>query len=134
MGIVLNFLKKSAPLAVRKFRSEDDVMISYNDLEDIPLNSPINIDEDNPEAGEYIRIPSPNRNSLMFTVTMSAGYHWKLHHHNCVETCLVFKGHLYDYISKQKAGAAQILKFGSHDKHFVVAKSDSVFYVEFIKP
>ena len=134
MSIVLDFLKKRVPIAVKKFRAENDVMITYKELKTIPINVPIPIEKDNPNAGEYIRIPSPNKDSLMFTVTMMAGHFWQLHHHDCRETCLVFKGHLKDHITKQKAGAAQVLTFEGYQPHYVEAKSDSIFYVEFMKP
>mgnify|MGYP001007683446 FL=1 len=70
----------------------------------------------------------------MVTVTMRAGRFWKLHKHNCVETILVFKGHLKEHLSGDMVGAAEILQFDKFESHLVESLSDSIFYVEFKRP
>lgn len=133
---MINFFKKkiNLPKAVRKFRTKNDVLITFNELKKIPLNTLIQIHPDIPGAIECTRISSVNPDSLMFTVTMKKGEIWEKHHHNCEETCVVYKGKLKDVVTGYEATSAQLLNFSPYQEHYVIAEEDSIFYVEFKKP
>lgn len=120
--------------AVQKFRTAENLIITYDELSKVPINTVIQMYPNNPGAIEYIRITSNTEDSLMFTITMKEGQIWKDHHHNCCEVCVVFKGQLRDLYTGKEAGPAEMLRFKKYDNHSVVALKDSVFYVEFKKP
>lgn len=127
------FKRKPKGDAIDKFREEKDSLITFEDLAKIPLNEMQQIVKDRPGAIECIRLKSGTE-SLMFTVYMKQGEVWEKHHHDCDEVCVVFKGELKDTIQNKTAKSAQALEFKAGQRHYVVAKKASVFYVEFKKP
>lgn len=127
-------MDKSNIEAINKFRDEKDLLITYAELEKIPLNETIQMIKKSPGAIECIRITSRIENTLMFTVSMKANQVWEQHHHDCDETTIVFRGRLRDILNDKEAGIAESLFYKKKKSHFVVAMEDSVFYVEFKKP
>lgn len=134
MKNLVKIFKKYEPKALDDFRKVDDVLISYNDLERIPLDVKQVMKRDMPDAIEFTRITSPNPDSLMFTVTMKKGQVWEMHHHDCKETILVFSGDIQEVISGDKACRAETITVPPYTRHYVIANKDSIFYVEFLKP
>lgn len=119
---------------IEKFRNEEDTLIKYSDLMKWPINVMKQIIEDRPGAIECTRITSNNKNSVMFTVTMMQGTSWQRHHHDCEEIILVAQGRLKDEVNNREVTNMQLLVFKPYEKHYVVAKEPSLFYVEFKKP
>lgn len=125
---------KSNVEAIKRFRDEANVLISYNQLKEIPLNNTVQINLEEEGAIECTRISSTSDDNLMFTVTMKKGQRWERHYHDCHETCVVYKGEIKDLISGVSATSAHPLYFKPYEQHYVIAVKDSVFYVEFKKP
>lgn len=119
---------------IDKFQAKSDLLITYEDLKKIKLNEVQQIVKSLPGAIECIRISSINKDSLMFTVTMKANQLWEKHHHDCEETCVVYKGKLIDALTGYDAGPAELLNFKPYQPHYVIAEEDTIFYVEFKKP
>lgn len=131
------FKSKKQAGAIVKFKSSKNLLITYEELEKIPLNVMYQMVEDRVGAIESTRISSNDPNTLMFTVSMREGEFWDTHHHDCFETCVLFKGELYDYrssVSGKLLGTAGLLTFEPFVSHKVVALKDSIFYVEFKNP
>lgn len=135
---MISLFKNKKPVeAIRKFKSSKDLLITYEELEKIPLNVMTQMVSERSGAIESTRISSNNPDTLMFTITMKEGELWDTHHHDCFETCVLFKGELYDYRSSTSGkviGAAGILTFKPFVPHKVIALKDSIFYVEFKNP
>jgi len=120
--------------AIEKFKDKKDRLITYEELEKIPLNQMIQIVPELPGAIEVIRITSTSENTLMFTVTMKPNQLWEKHHHDCFETCAIFKGRLTDAVTGKSAGIAESMTFQPYEPHYVVSEENTIFYVEFKKP
>lgn len=119
--------------AIKKFREEDDLLISFEELSKIPLNKVNQLYPELEGAVEFTRISS-NSNNLMFTVSMKKGQLWLKHKHDCVEIILVYKGKLRDLVQDKLVQRAETLVFQKEQPHYVLAEEDSIFYVEFKKP
>lgn len=128
------FNKNKTIEAVKKFREKDDKLITYEELSKFELNKIEQIRPNKPGAIECIRISTDDPNTLMFTISMQKGEVWEQHHHDCCETCIIFKGELKDELTGYKAGPAQELNFKIGDPHRVIALAYSIFYVQFKKP
>ena len=124
----------NTPRTIRKYQIEEDLMISYKELDNLPLNESMQLVPSNPGAVEFVKISSYDTSSLMFVVTMKKNQLWERHHHDCEESCVVFKGRLKDLLTGKAAGPAESLDFKQHESHYVVAEVDSIFYVKFNKP
>ena len=120
--------------AIKKFRDKKNLLITYEELGQIPLNVVQPMIKENPEAIECTRITSNNPDTLMFTVSMQKNQVWESHHHDCKELCVVYKGRLREVLKNKVANPAQSLEFEPNQTHFVVAEEPSIFYVEFKKP
>ena len=129
-----NFLKKNKLEAIKRFQDKNDLLITYEQLENIPLNKMIQIVPDLPGAIECTRISSNKKDSLMFTVTMKKNQLWEKHHHDCEETCVIYKGKLTDILTDYSVGSMQMLNYKPYTSHYIIAEEDSIFYVEFKKP
>ena len=128
---VFNKIFNKDNVAIEKFRDKEDRLITYKELLKIPMGKTVQILEDSPGDIECTRIKSTDENSIMFTVTMKKGKVWEKHHHDCHEICVVYRGELVDEIGDRVAKSAQLLNFKPNQPHYVVAKEDSIFYVEF---
>lgn len=133
MSILKKLFYRYTNAAILKFRDPKDVLITFADLEKIPLDEMVEIVPEKPGAIKCTRISSPN-DSLMFTVTMKKGEFWENHHHDTYEIILVAKGKLMDENTNIVAEKAQTLTFKPYQTHHVVAKEDCLFYVEFKNP
>lgn len=126
--------KSGAEEVIDKFRSENDVLITYELLSTFKINETIQIVPELPNAILCTRIVCDNPDKLMFTVDMKKNQLWEKHYHDCFETCAVFKGKLKDMSSGQVAGPMEVIKLRPFQSHYIIAEEDSIFYVEFIKP
>lgn len=126
-------MKKLEPIAVTKFKKKEDLLITFEELSNIPINEVIQYLPEIEGAIEGTRITSNNDN-LMFTVTMKKGQLWQKHNHDCLEMILLYKGKLRELITNTVISKAQTVSFDSYQSHYVLAEEDSIFYVEFKKP
>ena len=134
MKNIFNLFKIKNYNTYDKFRANEDLLITYNDLKNIPLNKMEEVEQDRLGAIQCTRINSLHPDRLMFTVSMKKDEVWKPHHHNCLEKCIVKSGLLLDSVSGITAGPFEILEIKAGITHFVIAKEDCIFYVEFTKP
>lgn len=120
-------------MPINKFKINKNKLITYDDLKSIPLNEVIIMDDTGLNGHiEYTRISSYTK-SLMFTVSMKKGSEWFIHHHDCKETIVVYKGKLIDMLTKKEIVRAETINFNINENHYIKALEDSVFYVEFNK-
>lgn len=126
-------MKKLEPVAVIKFRKKEDLLITFDELSEVPLNKVIQYLPDIEGAIEGTRISS-NGDSLMFTVTMKKGQLWQKHNHDCIETILLYKGTMRELITDTVITKAETMTLQPYNTHYFLAEEDSIFYVEFKKP
>lgn len=134
---MFNFLKKSQKEkdtdAVEKFRDDDNPLISFQQLSEIPLNEVQQLYPENPGSVEFLRIEN-NCEDLSFRVTMQTGTFWKHHYHDSIETIVVYKGRVHDNVSGKSAKRGGLMSFKEYKTHYITAEEESIFYVEFKKP
>lgn len=135
MKIVDFFLKKfnNTNEVLNKFRSEEDTLVTFEQLNTFPINKTVSIYPEKEKAILTTRI-STNDENLSFRVEMKKGEYWKIHKHDCLETILLYKGKLQDKISKKVINRIYPLVIEPFTPHIIKALEDSIFYVEFKAP
>ena len=135
----LKFWKKQGT-AVTKYQDinsnpsvNKNPLISFEELNKIPLNDVIQIVPERPGAIEINGLYTAG-DDLTFRVMMKKGEIWNFHTHDCEETILIHKGTLTVSISKKKYTKGSLFKINKKVTHGVEAVEDSVFYVEFTNP
>lgn len=120
-------------LAVTKLKSKPNVMVTYDELKEIP--SDIEIDY-SPEQDKSILCTkiSDRDDGLSFRVIMTKNTKWEAHHHDCSETLIVWKGVLQGNLNNTIIKRGGILEMNPNLVHEISALEDSIFYVEFKKP
>jgi hypothetical protein len=119
--------------AKEKWEFGNNTLITFNDLSKIPISEPFYINDD--KNIETIRLDTKRKNSISFRVNMKGiGKKWELHKHDCKETILIYKGSLYDEVSKTYINKSEICVIPPYTSHEIVTlENTSVFYVEFDK-
>jgi quercetin dioxygenase-like cupin family protein len=119
--------------ALRNFRNKDKTLITFTQLEDLPLNQVMQLYPNKPGSVETIKITSSEKD-LSFRVDMKKGEVWESHMHDCLETILVYKGKLLEHITKKEINRLNPIIIKSYTEHIVEALEDCIFYVEFKNP
>ncbi len=132
------FWKKNK--AINKFKEinstpaiKTDALITFKQLEDIPINIVNQILPDKKGSIETTRLYNETED-LTFRVHMKKDEVWNFHHHDCEEIILIHKGKLKVSISEKIYNKGNIFKIYKNINHSVKALEDSIFYVEFKKP
>lgn len=131
--LIYKNMNKLEPIAVTKFKKEEDLLITFDELSEVPLNKVIQYLPEIEGAIEGTRITS-NSENLIFTVTMKKGQLWQKHNHDCAETILLYKGVMRELITNTVINKAQTITVKPYKTHYFLAEEDSIFYVEFKKP
>lgn len=124
---------KKKSIAVKKFQMDENILIPFHQLEQMPEDEIIQIVEERPGAIETIKLKTQNKD-LSFRVEMKKGEYWKNHHHDCIETIIVYKGCLLDHTTGKTSDRGRSIIFIPFQDHIVEALEDSIFYVEFKDP
>tara|TARA_R110000822_G_scaffold73853_19_gene177667 strand:- start:146 stop:532 length:387 start_codon:yes stop_codon:yes gene_type:complete len=119
--------------AINKYRTARRVLITYEELKDIPLHEVIDIDLEKPGTITCTKI-SNNDFSQSLRVEMKQESYWSTHYHDCIETILVFTGTLYDHTGDKSIDRYNPAIINKYEDHLIEAVTDSVFYVEFLNP
>ena len=119
--------------AKEKWEAGNNTLITFSDLSKIPISEPFYINDD--ENIETIRLDTKRKNSISFRVTMKGiGKKWELHKHDCQETIVIYKGSLYDEVSKTSIKKSEICVIPPYKSHSIKTLEDTcIFYVEFEK-
>jgi quercetin dioxygenase-like cupin family protein len=118
---------------IEKYRTERRVLITYDEIKDIPLHVPIDIDLNHPGSIICTKI-NDNDFSQSLRVEMKQETYWSTHYHDCIETILVFKGTLYDHTSDKSIDRYNPALIPKYEDHLIESVTDSTFYVEFLNP
>lgn len=115
-----------------KSKFKDTKIITYDDMLKVPTGVELiyNEDKNNPIKGTRIHQDDGN---ISFRMIMPKDSVFQIHKHDCIETCVVYKGLLIDNISGTKIQRLQSISFDPNVPHIIRALEDSIFYVEFIK-
>ena len=126
-------LMRFSKSAKEKWENGNNALITFNDLSKIPISEPFYINDD--ENIETIRLDTKRKNSLSFRVTMKGvGKKWELHKHDCQETIVIYKGSLYDEVSKASMKKSEICLIPAYTSHSIkTLENTCIFYVEFEK-
>jgi quercetin dioxygenase-like cupin family protein len=119
--------------AIDKYRTNRRVLITYDEIKEIPIQFPIDLDIKNPGAILCTKIHETEF-SQSFRVEMKQEAYWSTHYHNCLETILVFKGELYDHTNNKAIDKYNPVIIKKYEDHLIESVTDSIFYVEFINP
>ena len=119
--------------AIKKYQGEAKVLITYEELKDIPLQETQDMDVSDPGAVVFTKI-NENEISQSFRVEMKADNFWNNHYHDCLETIVVYRGHLYNHSREEIIDRYHPTIIKKYEPHLIEATTDSVFYVEFINP
>lgn len=115
-----------------KFRRKEDVLITFEDLEGMPLNKTLQMVEGSDDI-LCTRIVN-NKGNLSFRVEMEKGKYWQRHHHDCEETIIVYKGKLIDEVNGKESCRLVPMEISKDQVHFIKGLESSEFYVEFKRP
>jgi len=119
--------------AVKKYRTEAKLLITYDEIVEIPMHTPIEMDETDPGAIVITKIHScPFSQSLR--VEMKPDNYWSTHYHDCIETIIVYNGTLINHKNETTIDRYNPALFKMYEPHLVESKTDAIFYVEFINP
>jgi quercetin dioxygenase-like cupin family protein len=123
---------KSVKEIFDRFENNQNSIITYKELETIPVGEPFYIAEEGISA---IRLKTTEKNSLSFRVTMEPNCEWGLHKHDCNETIIVYKGECVDLENQNiiKRGGYYFIKKNISHK-IVSLDREVIFYVEFNSP
>lgn len=128
----MKFFKNEIIKAVVDFKSSKDVLITYESMVKIPLGVTIQYEKIKGLV-ESTKIARSEK-SMSFRVEMKKGQKWRIHHHDCEEVILVFKGSLKGMKSNKIGNINTPVRYDPFFSHEVVAEEDSIFYVEFKNP
>lgn len=128
----MNLFKRS-PKAVSMFQEMDDTLIKFEDLLEFPTG--ITFDIDPKDVGSILctRIVSYS-DGISFRVEMINGKFWQLHHHDCIETILMYKGTLIDLLNNRTVVRGQLMEIPANKSHYIKSNGNCIFYVDFKNP
>lgn len=118
---------------IKKFINDND-LITYDELNNLPYNTLISIIEDKPEDIQTLKLDNKDDKSLTFRVSMKKGSKWSKHKHDCKETIVLYKGKLFDNVTSTSLNRGGYLFVPAYKLYSFEALEDSTFYVEFEKP
>lgn len=119
--------------AIKKYRTEAKLLITYEEIAQIPLQEIIDMDPTDPGAILLTKIHHDDF-SQSLRVEMKADNYWSTHYHDCIETIIIYKGTLFNHTNGGTIDRNNPALFKKYEPHLVEATSDCIFYVEFINP
>ncbi len=122
------FRRKKVDKILDKF-VENDTMVTFNELCEMPINETIDINE----GITCVRVHGDRQDQATFRVEMKRGRCWSRHRHNCNETIVMYKGKIKDDITGEELKKGGYLYIPAGNFHVIEALEDAIFYVEFQK-
>jgi len=119
--------------AIEKYQGNAKALITYEELKAVPLHETQDMDKSDPGAIIFTKI-NESPISQSFRVEMKADNFWNNHYHDCIETIVVYQGHLYNHTREQIIDRYHPAVIKKYESHLVEATTDCIFYVEFINP
>jgi len=116
---------------------KNNTLITYEDLRKLEIGQSIDISllnfkNDDKDNITITKIKS-NSYSQNFRVKMKKNSKWNTHFHDCKENIIMYEGKLFDEVNNKQIDRLRPLEIDPFVNHSLLAKEDSVFYIEFKK-
>lgn len=110
-----------------------DKLITFEELRQLPLYEDLSIYPEEPNSIITKKIHQCQHN-ITFRVEMEKFTTWEPHHHDCLESILIYKGTLRDNETGAKATRGDLLIVPAFYRHSFTAEAETIFYVDFKRP